>query len=188
MAAAIGVVALVGLLLLWSWSGSSGTSSSAGADAPPVPAGKPGVRTTEAPRAPRGDRIATPGLPEGEPEGAAGHEEAPAAGRQEPEGGVAATQDRPVADLLREAIVGNSGRVKFCYEKALRRDPELSGRVTLDMVAEGGTIIDVAWSEDDTYDDVFVTCIEDKLIGIEVGGDFEGDITWPFVFRTKDTP
>jgi len=176
------LIFLVAIGLLWTMVlGSSGAPAPVASQAPAdrsVPA--------ERKRTPSRPQPAASGTPSEAPP-----EEDPVAGG-EPEAAPEAAADPPapdgasIADGIRQAIAENVGRVKFCYEKALQRDPEISGRVTLEMVVEGGILIDVAWAEDETYDDVFLTCVEDKLIGIDVGSGYDGDITWPFVFMTAE--
>jgi hypothetical protein len=86
---------------------------------------------------------------------------------------------------VKDLIVEHVQDVSPCYDEALERTPGLDGRVVLRLVAEAGQFIDVNWLEDDTHDDIFVTCIEDKLIGLESNSDFSGEITWPFLLRAK---
>jgi hypothetical protein len=93
------------------------------------------------------------------------------------------TAEANPGSLVKAAMTKHAGAVKWCYLRALERDPELEGRVDLAMTVEAGVVIDVAWEEDDTYDDVFVTCIEDRILGIEIGGDINDDVLFPFVFR-----
>lgn len=103
-------------------------------------------------------------------------------------------EDEPAAEeetsgfgeVLMEAMKDNAAELRHCVEAATATPRPTEGRVLLNIVAEGGEVIDVSWVEDDTHDDVFLTCMEDAMIGMQLGEDVGGDMTLPFTFATAD--
>ena len=84
------------------------------------------------------------------------------------------------------AMKDNAAELRHCVEAAMATSRPTEGRVLLNIVAEAGEVIDVSWVEDDTHDDVFLTCMEDAMIGMQLGKDVGGDMNLPFTFATAD--
>ena len=103
-------------------------------------------------------------------------------------------EDEPAAEeetngfgeVLMEAMKDNAAELRHCVEAAMATSSPTEGRVLLNIVAEAGEVIDVSWVEDDTHDDVFLTCMEDAMIGMQLGKDVGGDMNLPFTFATAD--
>ena len=103
-------------------------------------------------------------------------------------------EDEPAAEeetngfveVLMEAMKENAAKLRHCVEAAMATSSPTEGRVLLNIVAEAGEVIDVSWVEDDTHDDVFLTCMEDAMIGMQLGKDVGGDMNLPFTFATAD--
>ena len=103
-------------------------------------------------------------------------------------------EDEPAAEeetsgfgeVLMEAMKENAGELRHCVEVTMATHRPIEGRVLLNIVAEAGEVIDVSWVEDDTHDDVFLTCMEDAMIGMQLGKDVGGEMTLPFTFASAD--
>ena len=103
-------------------------------------------------------------------------------------------EDEPAAEeetkgfgeVLMEAMKENAEELRRCHETAMATSLPSEGRVLLNIVAEAGEVIDVSWVEDDTHDDVFLTCMEDAMIGMELGEVVGGEVSAPFFFQAAD--
>jgi hypothetical protein len=74
------------------------------------------------------------------------------------------------------------GQLKYCYERRLKENPSLSGRVVLGWTVEAEKAIDVYVAENGTGDAEFAKCLKGKVARWNFSGVEDGDAKQPFVF------
>ncbi len=72
-----------------------------------------------------------------------------------------------------------------CYQTMLKRAPPVDGIVTFHMIVDDGRLIDASQTENEYFDDLFIICMEDQLIGLDSESDFNGTYQWPYLFLTN---
>lgn len=94
---------------------------------------------------------------------------------------------REASRMVKEAIRHYGGQLKYCYEQALKRDPQIAGRVEVRWtVGDGGRVSGVSLGEGGITDTDLRDCIARKVERWMFPASVEGDIAWPFVFATQD--
>lgn len=78
------------------------------------------------------------------------------------------------------------GRLKYCYEKALKTNPSLAGRVVLAWTVEAGEAFDIYVAENTTGDEDFASCLKGKVRRWDFAGVDDGNARIPFVFQPQD--
>lgn len=80
-------------------------------------------------------------------------------------------------------FVGRSGRFRMCYERALKRDSTLTGRIVLAWELGGGKVVD-AWTEDNaTGSTSLATCLAEAVMKLDFSGVADGQARQPMVFE-----
>jgi hypothetical protein len=91
------------------------------------------------------------------------------------------------ADAVTRAIKLQLGRIRSCYDSALRHDPALQGKVTVAFTVEqSGTFSHVSVEEDTVQDAGLARCVRAAVSGIRLREGPEGgsvDFRYPFVFK-----
>ncbi|UQA59008.1 AgmX/PglI C-terminal domain-containing protein [Polyangium aurulentum] len=95
-------------------------------------------------------------------------------------------------ELVRRIVRQSFGRFRLCYEAALQRNPELSGRVTVRFVIErDGSVSNPQRGTSDIPDTVFVDCVVRGFSGLLFPQPDAGTIivTYPLTFAPpRDVP
>ena len=93
------------------------------------------------------------------------------------------TKDVPghVRDTVRQYLP----QLKYCYDMRLKEKPELTGKVEMAWTIEAGQVVDVFTVDNLTHDDKLATCIEHKIKHWRFPASAEGDVNWPFVFKSN---
>jgi TonB family protein len=90
---------------------------------------------------------------------------------------------------LARAMRGRMGAVRACYERALRVEPTLAGRVDVDVQVERvGTLSDVHVREGSIGDDAFHGCVERAVRAVRLPSgpeDGPASVSFPFVFAPQ---
>lgn len=90
--------------------------------------------------------------------------------------------------VLRSVIRRRQGQLRYCYDKALHVDPELSGRITMEWEVSGGRVtpssLDVM--NDTTGSGVLGTCVRSKVLRWRFPEDVEATVTWSWTFRPAE--
>jgi hypothetical protein len=73
------------------------------------------------------------------------------------------------------------GRMKLCYDQALRQDPGLYGRVEIEFSVGRGRVLEAFVSTNTTRNDDLANCILNKVKGLTFDPDLEADVIYPFV-------
>lgn len=90
-------------------------------------------------------------------------------------------------EAIQRAFRGSSAATRRCYERALSRAPQLTGRVAVDLtLGEGGRIEALSASSDDIADRALLECIETALRQVawpDPGAGQPVRIRYPLVFQ-----
>ena len=85
------------------------------------------------------------------------------------------------ADGVTKVVKRYKGRIKLCYDQALRQDPELSGRVEIEFSVGRGRVLEAFVSTNSTRNDELANCILRKVKGLTFDQSVEADVIYPFV-------
>ena len=90
-------------------------------------------------------------------------------------------------NAIKSVVTRYSGQLTYCYESRLKVIPSLGGRIEVGWVVEGGTVRGAPFVVvNNTGDAELADCIAKKIRRWEFPADVNGDLTWPFVFQTKE--
>ena len=85
------------------------------------------------------------------------------------------------ADGVTKVVKRYKGRIKLCYDQALRQDPELKGRVEIEFSVGRGRVLEAFVSTNSTRNDELANCILRKVKGLTFDQSVEADVIYPFV-------
>ena len=88
-------------------------------------------------------------------------------------------------DEVRSTVGRALGGIKACYERALRRDPTLQGRVTISFTIGATGRVTRAVPSNDTIGSAVSGCVADRFRLISVSPPRNGTVTfsYPFIFQ-----
>jgi len=90
------------------------------------------------------------------------------------------------AGAVQSTISRYAGQLNYCYEKRLKALPSLAGRVELSWYVTGGKVEGTPMIVvNTTKDSELADCIQKKIRRWSFPADFEGDVTYPFIFQAK---
>ncbi|MEL6350033.1 MAG: AgmX/PglI C-terminal domain-containing protein [Myxococcota bacterium] len=89
------------------------------------------------------------------------------------------------ADGIKRVLRQKQGQVKYCYEQRLKENPNISGRIAVEVYIEGGRVMDVSVVENSTKDKALASCVTRKIRSWRFGADAEGDIYLPFALSSN---
>jgi len=89
-------------------------------------------------------------------------------------------------DEIRSVVKSKSGAIKTCYEAELKKNPELAGRVAVDLSIVGGKVTMAKVSENSMNNADLAKCIETKVRGWRFSEGVEEDLTIPFTFSSSN--
>jgi len=79
-----------------------------------------------------------------------------------------------------------SGQLQYCYEKVLKVDTSLEGRIEVSWTIKGGTVsAEPVIISNSTGNAELADCVVKKIRRWEFPPDVEGDMSWPFLFQQK---
>jgi len=84
-------------------------------------------------------------------------------------------------DGVTSVIKHYKGRIKLCYNQALRQDPQLSGRVEIEFSVGHGRVLEAFISTNSTRNDDLANCILRKVKALTFDPSVEADVIYPFV-------
>jgi hypothetical protein len=102
-----------------------------------------------------------------------------------------ATTDTPAsANTPSPAVARRLGALQRCYEDALRRRPDVAGRMTYTIrISDLGTITDVSIELDELGDPTFTECTRTKIAAWRFATPSEdGEVTFSVVYSPKKAP
>ena len=88
-------------------------------------------------------------------------------------------------ELLKETVQKYAGQLQYCYEKQLKDDPALAGRVEVAWTVSDSEASDVRVISDTVGSPGLTDCIETKVRRWQFPEGIEGDVSWPFVFQSS---
>ncbi len=83
---------------------------------------------------------------------------------------------------VREGIEASKGHFQYCYERQLKRNPELRGRVTLDWSIDDGRVTRALVSSNSTKNADLGDCLVDQMKRLKFGSGVTTDVGYSFVF------
>lgn len=86
----------------------------------------------------------------------------------------------------KSVVKRNYGQLRYCYERLLRSEASLEGRVEIGWSVYGGAVEGVYVVSNSTGSSALADCIVKKIERWSFPDDVEGDMSWPFVFRTQE--
>jgi hypothetical protein len=91
------------------------------------------------------------------------------------------------AEGVTSVVERYKGRIKLCYDQALREDPLLQGRIEIEFSVGGGRVSKAAVSTNGTGNEALAECILRKVKGLTFGSSVEADVIYPFVLSKRTT-
>ncbi|MEZ4318117.1 MAG: AgmX/PglI C-terminal domain-containing protein [Myxococcota bacterium] len=87
---------------------------------------------------------------------------------------------------IKKALKRYAPQVRYCYERELKRDPKLGGRIEMGALLQAGRPIDV-WTESQTVgSSALEQCIHERVQSWTFPAEASGEIFWPYVFSAAD--
>ena len=98
------------------------------------------------------------------------------------------TMDEDIGDRAsaKSTVKRNYGQLRYCYERLLRSEANLEGRVEIGWSVYGGAVEGVYVVSNSTGSSALADCIVKKIERWSFDAEVEGDMSWPFVFRTQE--
>lgn len=94
--------------------------------------------------------------------------------------------DPAVADSVRDTVARHSGRVQHCYEKALKKDPSLAGRLVVEFDVVGGRVSRVSLFEDTVGSAALNACVTGSVRSWRFGPEVNVELlTVPFALSSR---
>ena len=88
-------------------------------------------------------------------------------------------------DGIKTTVRQKSGQVKYCYEQRLKENPNISGRLAVDVSISAGRVVSVVIAENTTGDNALEDCVVRKIRAWRFPEDAEGDISLPFALSAS---
>jgi len=85
------------------------------------------------------------------------------------------------ADGVTSVVKRYKGRIKLCYDQALRQDPQLKGRIEIEFSVGRGRVLEAFVSTNTTRNEALADCILRKVKGLTFDPGVEADVIYPFV-------
>jgi hypothetical protein len=86
------------------------------------------------------------------------------------------------ADAVRKVVRKYTGQIKYCYERRLKENPSLEGRVEVQWTITDGRVTSASLFANTTGDDELGACIISKIKKWRFPADqVEGEVIYPFV-------
>lgn len=85
------------------------------------------------------------------------------------------------AEGVTSVVKRYKGRIKLCYDQALRQDPQLKGRIEIEFSVGRGRVLEAFVSTNTTRNEALANCILRKVKGLTFDPSVEADVIYPFV-------
>lgn len=89
------------------------------------------------------------------------------------------------ADAIKSVLRNKSGQVKYCYEQRLKENPNISGRIAVEVSIAAGRVTSAVIVENTTGDSALESCVTRKIRGWRFSEEAEGDIYLPFALSAN---
>lgn len=89
-------------------------------------------------------------------------------------------------DAVKGTVDRYSGQLQYCYEKVLKIDPTLDGRIEVRWKVADGLVVGMPVILANTTNNAeLADCVVKKIRRWEFPQDVKGDMSWPFLFQQK---
>jgi len=85
------------------------------------------------------------------------------------------------AEGVTKVVKRYKGRIKLCYDQALRQDPDLKGRVEIFFMVGRGRVLEAEIDTNTTRNAALANCILQKVKGLTFDQSVEAEVIYPFV-------
>jgi hypothetical protein len=82
-------------------------------------------------------------------------------------------------------VRANAGDLRLCYERELKADPSVAGRVDAEWTIERGRAVGVRVVENTTGNEQLGACVTEAIARWSFPAALEGAVAWPFLFRPR---
>jgi outer membrane biosynthesis protein TonB len=89
------------------------------------------------------------------------------------------------ADAIKSVLRSKSGQVKYCYEQRLKENPNISGRIAVEVSIAAGRVTSAVVVENTTGDSALESCVTRKIRSWRFAEEAEGDIYLPFALSAN---
>jgi hypothetical protein len=86
---------------------------------------------------------------------------------------------------IKKVVRAKAGQVKYCYDQRLKENPNISGRIAVDVSISGGRVTSVVIAENTTGDKGLETCVQRKIRAWRFPEEVEDDIYLPFALEAN---
>ena len=86
---------------------------------------------------------------------------------------------------VKSVVKSKFGQLKYCYEKSLKANPQLRGRVEVEFNVKNRRVTSASVFANTTGDAEFANCIVGKIKRWKFPDSVEGQILYPFIFSPK---
>lgn len=89
-------------------------------------------------------------------------------------------------NAIKSTVNRFSGQLQYCYEKQMKVNPSLEGRIEVGWTVTGGAVSGAPYIiANTTGDSALADCVTGKIRRWTFPADVEGDMSWPFLFQQK---
>jgi len=88
-------------------------------------------------------------------------------------------------DNIESVLRKLAGSLNYCYEKELRADPTLSGRIEVRLAISSGRVTSINTISNTTRNEELALCMAKKIKRWRFAKHVRGTANWPFFFRKK---
>lgn len=86
---------------------------------------------------------------------------------------------------IKKVVRAKAGQVKYCYDQRLKENPNISGRIAVDVSISGGRVTSVNIAENTTGDKGLESCVTRKIRAWRFPAEVEDDIYLPFALEAN---
>ena len=107
------------------------------------------------------------------------------------EGEVYSPEFQPEPDIedpeaIQDAVEANHGRLVACYDRILKNDPTLQGRVDVEFYISQGRVTQAEVFADTTHNSEFTGCLTGAIRRIRFPTETTGEVVFPFIFSARN--
>ena len=87
---------------------------------------------------------------------------------------------------ISKVVRSKFGQLKYCYEKALKSNPSLDGRLEIEFNIRNKNVTSAAVFSNNTGDRMFADCVAKKIKRWKFPEGVEGQVIYPFIFTSDN--
>lgn len=89
-------------------------------------------------------------------------------------------------EAIQDAVDANHGRFVTCYDRELKNDPTLQGRVDIEFYISQGRVTQAQVFADTTHNSAFTACLTGAIRRIRFPDTTSGEVVFPFIFSARN--